>query len=558
MLTRSLIVYIVNLWVGYGKKSITIFKYTVNILAKLRLISKEFTVNIIPLLDWGEIRIQSKNDMKILNKLFNPKPKLDRLYISCLEEEIIQPEVGISYPIVAHQLINKNRLKSLHWDYHTNHNIADLNCNNLIELEYTGSNDIYVDLSVISISFLNLVELTIHNFGVIMNMNSLGQLEHLKMITLISGTSIIGSFIELLKRKQCSVETIEFLYIKFKRSIDQDANLVEHFENILDVLSSNSFLKKLLIKNDVSPVSKQSLIQFLNRNKTLTNLTIENCRIIVDANIIYQPITNTTLKYFDYHMFPIDNLGQILLNDWIGPSALVNPYYSETNNIPLISKGNHPNINVYYYDGSKDNLNNLIDILKPVYKGIDNITLRIEDNDMVEEVIETMKKYLPSNNEISVINLINGLEIAKYLIKLNHPSIKELTFDSVNSIDQDIAINILKSFCSNNNHIQNITPIFELNSLNLAEFVDTITEIIENNHNICCIELILSIPDSIINTTNLNLSYERFEKAISKFYHYLDLINITILQGPIGNELLLKPFYNILCKYSILNKSIRW
>ncbi|KYR01156.1 hypothetical protein DLAC_02265 [Tieghemostelium lacteum] len=566
ILERSLIALIINLWIGFGKKSSTNFKYTVNILAKLRLVSKEFTVNIIPLLDWGEIRIESKNDMKILNKLYNPKPKLDRLYISCQEEEIIrkfpswviylsetQPKVGINYPIVAHQLINKNRLKSLLWEYNANHNITNLNCNNLIKLIYMGSKDISVDLSVISTSFLNLVELTIRGFGVIQNMNSLGQLEHLKMITLSSGTCIIGSFIELLERKQCSIETIKFLNIKFTRSIDQDANLVEHFDNILDVLSNNSYLKELLIKNDVSPVSKQSLIKFLNSNKTLTKLTIENCKLIVDANIIYQPITNTTLKYF-YYSLPNNVIGSMLLNEWNGTSALENPCYSPTNNIPLISKGNHPNINVYYYDCSQDNLNNLIDILKLTYKGIKNVWLHIEDNDMVAEVLEILKEYLPSNNEINTINLENGLEIAIYLIQLNHPSIKELTVDLFNPINQDIAINLLKSICTNHNHIQNISPRFELNSLNLAEFIDTITEIIENNHNIYCIELFLSVPmDSIINTANLNHSFERFEKAISKFYHYLDFINITILQGPMGKEHLLKPFYNILCKYSILN-----
>ncbi|KYQ99988.1 hypothetical protein DLAC_03480 [Tieghemostelium lacteum] len=257
-------------------------------------------------------------------------------------------------------------------------------------------------------------------------------------------------------------------------------------------------------------------------------------------------------------MFPDDVLGQIVLNEWIGPSALVNPCYSHTNNIPLISKGNHPNIDFYYYDGSKDNLNNLIDILKSTYKGIKNVWLHIEDNDMVEEVIETLKEYLPSNNEIITINLENGLEIAKYLIQLNHPSIKELPLDLFNPIDQDIAINLLKSFCTNSNHIhiQNISPRFELNSLYLSEFIDSITEIIENNHNIYCIELFLSVPkDSIIDTTNLNQSFERFEKTLSKFYHYLDFINISICRGVIQETKdidLLNPFENILSKYSIL------
>ncbi|KYQ89915.1 hypothetical protein DLAC_08481 [Tieghemostelium lacteum] len=254
-------------------------------------------------------------------------------------------------------------------------------------------------------------------------------------------------------------------------------------------------------------------------------------------------------------MFPDDILGQIILNEWIGQSALVNPY-SLSNNIPLISKGNHPNIDFYYYDGSKDNLNTLIDILKSTYKGIKNVWLHFEDNDMVEEVIETLKEYLPSNNEINTINLENGLEIAKYLIQLNHPSIKKLILDILKPVDQDIAINLLKSFCTKNNHIQNFSTDIALNSLNLAEFIDTITEIIEKNHNIYCIELFLNVPKgSIFDTSSLSHSFERFEKTISKFYHYLDFINILIYGGIFQKTKdmdILNPFYNILSKYSIL------
>ncbi|KYQ99987.1 hypothetical protein DLAC_03478 [Tieghemostelium lacteum] len=548
------------------------------VISKLRLVSKEFTATTIPLIDWGEIEIKTENDMEILNKLFNPKPKLDRIYLSCLDEKIvtkypswiiylseIEPHIKNRYPITAYQLINKDRLKSLLWLYNIQpiNNIVNYSSNSLKKLNYiVKSHGIITDLSDIAMSFLNLVELEIYsNYNLIQNVNSLGQLEHLKIVSFASVTCNIGSFIELLERKECTIETIKLENSRFTQAIElPDHGLIENqqedFDNILDALSRNSYLKTFSIYNFSLPVpfSKQYLIQFLNGNKTLTKLKIIPCQIIVDDSIIYQPITNTTLKYFD-HRFHNDILGQILLNEWIGPSALVNPYYSSTNNIPLISKGNHPNINVYYYDGSKDNLNNLIDILKPIYKGIDNIYLSIEDNDMIEEVIEALKEYLPSNHEIITINLEHGLEIAKYLIQLNHPSIKELTLDLFNPIDQDIAINLLKSFCTNNNHIQNISIRFELNSLNLSELIDSITEIIENNHNIYCIELFLYIPkDSIISTTNLNQSYERFEKTLSKFYHYLDFISIIIFR--IVQEQkdidLLNPFENILSKYSIL------
>ncbi|KYQ89912.1 hypothetical protein DLAC_08479 [Tieghemostelium lacteum] len=177
-------------------------------------------------------------------------------------------------------------------------------------------------------------------------------------------------------------------------------NQQEHYENILDAVSRNSYLKTLSVFNCLHVAfDKQYLIQFLNGNKTLTYLKMVPYQIIVDDSILYKPITNTTLKYFDHDMFPDDILGQIILNEWIGPSALVNPY-SLSNNIPLISKGNHPNINFYYYDGSKDNLNNLFDILKSTYKGIKNVWLYIEENDMVEEVIEILKEYLPWSRSI--------------------------------------------------------------------------------------------------------------------------------------------------------------
>ncbi|KYQ89903.1 hypothetical protein DLAC_08468 [Tieghemostelium lacteum] len=474
--------------------------------------------------------------MEILNKLFNPKPKLDRIYLSCLDEKIVtkypswiiylsetQANIEKSYPITAYQLINKDRLKSLHWEYDIRNNIVSYSSNSLIKLKYIVKEPgVIVDLSDITMNFLNLVKLEIRGYRIkIQNVNSLGQLEHLKIVSFASAICYIGSFIELLERKD---------YLK--------------------TLSIYNFS----LSEPVS-FSKQYLIQFLNGNKTLTNLKIVPCQTIVDDSLIYQPITNTTLKNFEYG-HPNDVIGSMLLNEWIGSSAFENIGYSLTNNIPLISKGNHPNINFYYYDGSKDNLNNLINILKSTYKGIKNVFIHIEDNDIVEEVIETLKEYLPSNHEINTINLENGLEIAKYLIQLNHPSIKELTLDLFNPIDQDIAINLLKSFCTKNYHIQNISIRFELNSLNLAEFIDSITEIIENNHNIYGFEFFLHIPDdSITDTTNLNHSFERFEKTISKFYHYLDFIIILIYRGVLHEQKdidLLNPFENILSKYSIL------
>ncbi|KYR01099.1 hypothetical protein DLAC_02199 [Tieghemostelium lacteum] len=581
MLNRTLIVYIINLWVSYRNKSYDLhyrFKHTTDVISKLRLISKEFTATIIPLIDWDKIEIKTEKDMEILNKLFNPKPKLDNIYLSCLEEIVTKYPSWIiylseternqefRYPITANQLINMDRLKSLRWEYAINNYIDNYSSNTLKKLKYIVEDyGIITDLSDITMNFKKLVKLEISSGyrNVIKNFNSLGQLEHLKKVSLNSVTCNIGSFIELLERKECTIKTIKLENSRFNQASElPDFNVVEnqreHYDNILDALSRNSYLKTFSIYNFILPVpfSKQNLIQFLNGNNTLTNLKLAPCQIIVDDSIIYKPITNTTLKYFN-HMWHNDILGQILLNEWIGPSAIMNPSYSLTNNLPLISKGNHPNINSFYFDGSKDYLNNLIDILKPIYKGIDNVILYIEDNDMVAEVLEILKEYLPSNNEISAFELIgNILEISKYLIQLNHPSIKDLSL-GFNPIDQDIAINLLKSFCTNSNHIQNISPRFELNSLNLPELIDTITEIIEKNHNIYSIDLFLRVPkDSIIDTTNLNQSYERFEKTVSKFYHYLDLINILIDRGPIGCHQkdmdLLNPFVNILSKYSIL------
>ncbi|KYQ89914.1 hypothetical protein DLAC_11722 [Tieghemostelium lacteum] len=260
MLTRSLIVYIINLWVSFGNKSNKRCKHAVDVISKLRLVSKEFTATIIPLIDWDEIEIKTENDMEILNKLFNPKPKLDRIYLSCIDENIVpkyrswiiylsetHANIVFEYPITG-LLINKDRLKSLHWEYSTGK---------------------ITDLDDITKNFLNLVELEI-NSDVIHNLNSLGQLEHLKMVSLKWGTCNIGSFIELLERKECTIETINLYNVNFTnatlmRKTKGHENQQEHYENILDALSRNSYLKTLSIFNCLHVAfDKQYLIQFLN------------------------------------------------------------------------------------------------------------------------------------------------------------------------------------------------------------------------------------------------------------------------------------------------------
>ncbi|KYQ99989.1 hypothetical protein DLAC_03481 [Tieghemostelium lacteum] len=261
-----------------------------DVISKLRLISKEFTATIIPLIYWDEIEIKTENDMEILNKLFNPKPKLDRIYLSCLDEKIVtkypswiiylsetHTNIELTFPITAYQLINKDRLKSLVWEYN-NHNIVNYSSNSLKKLKYIVREPrIITDLSDITMSFLNLVKLEISSK--IQNVNSLGQLEHLKIVSFASVICNIGSFIELLERKECTIETIKLQLSTFTQAIELPdfndfENQQEHYDNILDALSRNSYLKTFSIYNLTFPVpfSKQNLIQFLNGNKTLTNL----------------------------------------------------------------------------------------------------------------------------------------------------------------------------------------------------------------------------------------------------------------------------------------------